>query len=330
MKTWLRCLPAASKAAFIVLGIAFLSASVLAQTYPAKPIKLVVPFPAGGGTDIFARTVGQKLSDSLKWVVIIDNKPGAGGNLGVETVAKSAPDGYTLVLGQTSNLAINPSLYSKLPYDPLKDLTPVVLVASAPMALVVPANSPFKTFGDVVAAAKAKPEQITFGTPGNGTVAHLVAELMQKTAGIKLQHVPYKGSAQGLTDLMGGQIQLYIASVPTALSQIKGGRLRAIAVSSDKRSPELPGVPTVSESGFKGFEASSWFGFVAPKGTPDAIVMQLNSEINKALKAPDVRAKLMGEGGEVLGGTPEQFAALLKTDLVRWARIVRESGAKLD
>ncbi len=310
--------------------LAVVAGSALAQAYPAKPIKLIVPFPAGGGTDIFARTVGQKLADTLKWTVVVDNKPGAGGNLGIDAAAKSAPDGYTLVLGQTSNLAINPSLYSKLPYDPIKDLVPVALVASAPLAVVVPANSPFKTFADVVAAAKGKPAQITLGTPGNGTVAHLAAELMQKAAGIKLQHVPYKGSAQALTDLMGGQIQIYMSSVPTALSHIKGGRLRAIAVTSEKRSSELPSVPTIAESGFKGFEATTWFGFAAPAGTPEPIVKQLNAEINKVLKAPDVRAKLMSEGGDVLGGTPEQFASLLRTDLVRWGRIVRESGAKLD
>lgn len=313
-------------AAFLVS----LTVSALAQSYPSKPIKLIVPFPAGGGTDIFARAVGQKLADSLKWTVVIDNKPGAGGNLGVEAVAKSAPDGYTLVLGQTSNLAINPTLYSKLPYNPMTDLAPVVLVASAPLAVVVAANSPFKTYADIVAAAKAAPGQVTFGTPGNGTVAHLSAELMQKSAGIKLQHVPYKGSAQALTDLMGGQIQLFMSSVPTALSHIKGGRLRAIAVTSDKRSSELPSVPTIAESGFKGFEASTWFGFSVPAGTPEPIVKQLNAEINKVLKSPDVRAKLMSEGGEVLGGTSAQFASLLRTDLVRWGRIVRESGAKLD
>ena len=317
-------------AACLALGSTVMAGGAWAQAYPAKPIRLIVPFPPGGGTDIFARTVGQKLADTLKWTVIIDNKPGAGGNLGVEAAAKSNADGYTLVLGQTSNLAINPSLYSKLPYDPVKDLAPVVLVASAPLAVVVAANSPFKTFADVVAAAKAAPGAVSFGTPGNGTVAHLAAESMQKTAGIKLQHVPYKGSAQALTDLMGGNLQLFMASVPTALSQIKGGRLRAIAVTSDKRSSELPAVPTIAESGFKGFEAATWFGIAAPAGTPDAVVRQLNAEINKVLKAPDVRAKLMSEGGDVLGGTPEQFASLLRSDLVRWGRIVRESGAKLD
>jgi tripartite-type tricarboxylate transporter receptor subunit TctC len=310
--------------------LVFVASSALAQAYPNKPIKVIVPFPAGGGTDIFARTVGQKLADTLKWTVVIDNKPGAGGNLGIDATAKSAPDGYTLVLGQTSNLAINPSLYSKLPYDPIKDLAPVVLVASAPVAIVVPANSPFKTFADIVAAAKAKPGQVTIGTPGNGTVAHLAAELIQKAAGIKLQHVPYKGSAQALTDLMGGQIQIFMSSVPTALSHVKGGRLRAIAVTSEKRSSELPAVPTISESGFKGFEAITWFGFAAPAGTPEPIVKQLNAEINKVLKLPDVRAKLLSEGGDVLGGTPEQFASLMRTDLVRWGRIVRESGAKVD
>jgi tripartite-type tricarboxylate transporter receptor subunit TctC len=301
-----------------------------AQPYPNKPIKLVIPFPVGGGTDIFARTVGQALTDTFKWTVVPDNKPGAGGNLGIDSVAKSSADGYTIGLGQTSNLAINPTLYTKLPYNPLKDLTPVVLLASAPLVIVVPENSPYKTFAEISAAAKSKPEQITYGSPGNGTVAHLAMELLQKSAGIKLQHIPYKGSAQALTDLMGGQIQIYASSIPTALSQIKDGRLRAIAVTSLTRSPSLPNIPTIVESGVKGFEAITWFGFVVPAGTPSNIVQELNKNINQVLKQPEVKAKLMSDGGDVLGGTSEQFANLLSKDLVRWGKVVKDSGTKLD
>jgi len=313
------------------LVVASLTTVAAAQDYPGnKPIKLVVPFPAGGGTDIFARVIGNKLSETLKWVVVVDNKPGAGGNIGIDAVAKSPPDGYTIGLGQTSNLSINPTLYTKLPYDPLKDLVPIVLVADAPLVMVVPANSPFKTVADVVAAAKKKPGDVTFGSPGNGTVAHLTGELFQTAAGIKFQHIPYKGSAQALTDLMGGQVQVYMSSIPTALSHIKGGKLRAIAVTSPKRAPSLPDVPTISEAGYKGFDANTWFGLVAPAGTPAPIVSKINAEVNRILKMPDVKEKFAAEGGGPLGGTPQEFAALLKSDYTKWGKVVKDSGAKLD
>lgn len=318
------------KATILALLLMLVSTASIAQNYPNKPIRLIVPFPVGGGTDIFARTVGQALTDTFKWTIVADNKPGAGGNLGIDAVAKSAADGYTIGLGQTSNLAINPTLYEKLPYNPLKDLTPVVLLASAPLVIVVPNNSPYKNFADILKVAKQKPEQITYGSPGNGTVAHLAMELLQKTAGVKFQHIPYKGSAQALTDLMGGQIQIYASSIPTALSQIKDGRLRAVAVTSLTRSNSLPDVPTVAESGLKGFEANTWFGFVAPAGTPNTIINDLNKNINAVLKQPAVRAKLMSDGGEVLGGTSEQFANLLAKDIVRWGKVVKDSGIKLD
>jgi tripartite-type tricarboxylate transporter receptor subunit TctC len=312
------------------LALAFFATAGQAQTYPAKPIKLIVPFPPGGGTDLFSRTIGQKLAETLKWVVVVENKPGVGGNLGVEQAAKAPPDGYTVVMGQTSNLAINPTLFPKLPYDPIKDLTPITLVASAPLVLVVAANSPFKSLADVVAAAKAKPGDITFASPGNGTVAHLTGELFQNAAGVKFQHVPYKGSSQALTDLMGGQVQIFMSSVPTALSQIKGGKLRAIAVTGAKRTSELPNVPTIAESGYKGFDATTWFGLLVPAKTPPEIVKRLNTEVNKILKDPEVRAKLASEGGDVLGGSPEEFATLLKADIGRWGKVVKDSGAKVD
>jgi len=315
-------------AALVVTSLTTIAA---AQDYPGnKPIKLVVPFPAGGGTDIFARVIGNKLAETLKWVVVVDNKPGAGGNIGIDAVAKSPPDGYTIGLGQTSNLAINPSLYAKLPYDPLKDLVPIVLVADAPLVLVVPANSPFKTVADVVAAAKKKPGDVTFGSPGNGTVAHLTGELFQMAAGVKFQHIPYKGSAQALTDLMGGQVQVYMSSIPTALSHIKGGKLRALAVTSPKRAPSLPDVPTIAEAGYKGFDANTWFGLVAPAGTPAPIVTKINAEVNRILKMPDVKEKFAAEGGGAIGGSSQEFAALLKSDYVKWGKVVKDSGAKLD
>ena len=319
------------------LGAALMGALALvaaptfaAEAYPSKPIRLVVPFPAGGGTDIIARAIGQQLTESRRWTVVVDNKPGAGGNLGVDAAAKAAPDGYTLVLGQTSNLAINPALYAKLPYDPVKDLKPVALAATAPLVIVVPNQSKYKSLAEVLAAARQTPGALVFGTPGNGTVAHLAMEQLQKTARVRLQHVPYKGSAQALTDLMGGQMDLYVSSIPTAISHLKGGRMRALAVTSDKRSPQLPQVPTVAESGVKGFEANTWFGFMAPAATPAPVLNTLNSAINEALQSPTVRNRLMGEGGEVLSGSQADFAALLKADLVRWGRIVHEADARID
>jgi tripartite-type tricarboxylate transporter receptor subunit TctC len=299
-------------------------------TYPNKAVRLIVPFPPGGGTDILARVIGNKLSETLGQPVVIENKPGAGGNIGVDLVAKSAPDGYNIVIGQTSNLAVNPTLYPDLPYDPQKDLAPIALVADAPLVMVVAAKSPFKSLGDVIAAAKAKPEDVTFASPGNGTVAHLSGELVQKAANIKFQHIPYKGAAQALTDLMGGQVQIYMSSIPTALAQIKGGKLRAITVTSTKRVPDLPDVPTVAESGFPGFESSTWFGLLAKAGTPEPIIKRLNTDVSRVLQMPEVREKIAAEGATVLGGTPEQFAAFLKEEAVKWGKVVKESGAKVE
>lgn len=298
--------------------------------YPSRAIKLIVPFPAGGGTDLIAREVANKVAVSNGWSIIIDNKPGSGGNLGVDTAAKSAPDGYTLVLGQTSNLAINPTLYPKLPYNPEKDLTPIVAVASAPLALVVAADSPYKTVADVVAAAKAKPGTLNYASSGSGTVAHLATELLQKTAGVKFTHVPYKGAAQGSTDLIGGQIQMYMSSVPTLIGYVKNGKMRILAVTSAKRTADLPAVPTVAESGFKGFEAVTWFGIAGPDGLPKDVVAKLNGAFNKALQDPEVKKKLASQGTDALGGTPDQFAKLIHDDIGRWGPIVKESGAKVD
>jgi len=301
-----------------------------AQAYPSRPIKLIVPFPAGGGTDLIAREVANKVAVANGWSIIIDNKPGSGGNLGVDAAAKSPADGYTLVLGQTSNLAINPTLYAKLPYNPEKDLTPIVEVASAPLVLVVAAESPYKTLADVVAAAKAKPESLNYASSGSGTVAHLATEMFQKTAAVKFTHVPYKGAAQGSTDLIGGQIQMYMSSVPTLIGYVKNGKMRALAVTSPKRTADLPSVPTVAESGFKGFEAVTWFGVAGPAGLPKDVVARLNGAFNKALQDPEVRKKLASQGADALGGTPEQFAKLIHDDIGRWGKIVKESGAKVD
>ncbi len=304
--------------------------SALAQEWPSKPIRVVVPFPAGGGTDIVARDVTGKLQSTLKWSFVIDNKPGSGGNLGIDAAAKSPADGYTLVIGQTSNLAINPSLYAKLPYDPVADLTPIGLIGASPLVIVVAANSPFKTLAEVVAAAKAKPESVNYGTSGNGTVAHLATELFQREANVKLTHIPYKGAAQGINDVIGGQVQLYVSSVPTLISHIKGGKLRALAITSAKRGDDLPQVPTVAESGYKGFEAVTWFGLLGPAKMPANMVAQINTEMNKALNSPDLRKKLEDQGLDVIPSTADAFGKLIRADIAKWGRVVKESGAKAE
>jgi tripartite-type tricarboxylate transporter receptor subunit TctC len=313
----------------MALACAAAGPSFAADAYPAKPIRLIVPFPPGGGTDAITRDVANELTTTLKWNFVVENRPGSGGNIGVDAAAKSAPDGYTIVLGQTSNLAINPTLYGHLPYDPLKDLTPVALVASAPLVFVVKADSPYKNLADLVAAAKAKPGSLNFASPGNGTVTHLTGELLQKEAGVQFTHVPYKGGSMALTDLLGGRIQIYAGSVPTLLGHIKSGQLRAIVVTSAQRDPNLPQVPTVGET-YKGFEAVTWFGFVAPAGTPQPIVAKLNAEINKALKTPELKKRLNDEGATVLGGSPEQFGTLIKSEIAKWAPVVKASGAHID
>jgi tripartite-type tricarboxylate transporter receptor subunit TctC len=311
------------------LALAAAAASAFAQEYPTKPIKLIVPFPPAGGTDIMARVVGQKLGDMNKWTVVIDNRPGAGGNIGVDATAKSAPDGYTLVMGQTSNLAINPTLFKDLPYDPQKDLTPIVLVGSGPIAIAVRADSPLKTFGDLIAAGKAKPGAISMASPGNGTVAHLSGVRIMEAAKVKFEHIPYKGASAAIPDLLGGNVDFYMSSVPSVQSQVAAGRLRVLAVTGTKRSGIFPNVPTVAETLPK-FEAVTWFGILAPAGTPKPVVAKLNAEINKALKDAEVRKAIEKEGGEVLGGTPEQFAELIKAEIAAWGAVVKASGAKVD
>jgi tripartite-type tricarboxylate transporter receptor subunit TctC len=319
-----------SRRAALAVATAFLAASAaFGQAWPSRPIRLVVPFPAGGGTDIITREVANKLTGS-GYTFVVDNKPGSGGNLGVDAAAKAPADGYTLVMGQTSNLAISPTLYPKLPYDPLKDLTPVSLVASSPLVIVASANSPFHTLADVVKEAKAHPGSINFASSGNGTVAHLAAESFQRVAGIKLTHIPYKGASQGATDVISGQVQLYVSSIPTLIGHIQGGKMRAIAVTSLKRVDDLPQVPTIAESGYKGFEAVTWFGVLGPAHLPKDVVARLNADINKALKDPELVKKLGAQGADVAGSTPDQFARLIRDDIARWGKIVKDSGAKID
>jgi tripartite-type tricarboxylate transporter receptor subunit TctC len=309
------------------VALATLCPVVYAQTkWPQKPIRLVVPYTPGGGTDTLARLVGEKLRTGSKWTIVVENKPGGGGNIGLDAVSKAPPDGYSIGLGQTSNLAVNPTLYKKMPYDALKDFTPIILVATQPVVLVVRADAPYKTLADLVNAAKAKPGEVTMASAGSGTIGQLTGELLAREAKVKFLHVPYKGAGPALTDILGGNVQFAFLTVPPILSMIKANRLRALAVTSEKRIAALPNVPTVSDSGHKGFVTASWYGLVGPAKLPEPIVAAINSEVQKVLKQPDVIAKLDAEGNLPLGGTPDRFAALIRTEHAKWGAVVRDAG----
>lgn len=298
-------------------------------SYPNGPIKVIVPFPPGGGTDVVTRMALEKVRAATGWTFVVDNKPGAGGNIGMDAVAKSKPDGYTLGMGQTSNLAINPSLYAKMPYNVAKDFVPIALVAGQPVVLVVSATSRFKTLADLIKAAK-QAQTLTMASAGNGTVGHLSGELFGKQAGITFTHVPYKGAGPATTDLLGGQVDFYFATPQSVASFVKAGKLRALAVSSGKRLPLLPDVPTMSEGGLKGFDTSEWKALVAPAGTPADIVKRLNAEVEKAMSKPETLAQLLSEGSVPMSGSPQQVADYLKAEEQRWGAVVRAGNVKLD
>jgi len=312
------------------LAISTPHAAAAADAYPARPIRFVVAFPPGGGTDIIARSIAQKLAERLAQQVVVDNRPGAGGNIGTDIVAKSAPDGYTLLMGSAGPLAINASLFDKMPFDPIRDLAPVTLAASTPNVLVVHPSLKAATVNELIALAKARPGEINFASSGHGTPAHLAGELFNSMAGVKLVHVPYKGAAPALADLLGGQVQLMFSTMPPALPHVKDGKLRALAVTSSKRSRAMPELPTVDEVALPGFEANTWHGVVVPAGTPAAIVARLNREIVAILHLPEVVERLSGQGAEALGSTPEEFAAYIRSESVKWAKVVRDSGAKAE
>jgi tripartite-type tricarboxylate transporter receptor subunit TctC len=304
--------------------------SAAAQPYPNHAIRLVVPFPAGGTTDIIARDVAKRLTETLGQSVVVDNRAGAGGNIGSDLVAKSTPDGYTLLMGTVGTHAINPSLYAKMPYDHIKDFVPIVLVAGVPNVLEVNPSLPVNSVSDLIKLAKSKPGTINFASSGSGTSIHLSGELFKTMAGVDMTHVPYKGSAPAISDLIGGQVQVMFDNLPSSLPQIKAGKLRAIAVTSLKRSPALPDIPTIAESGLPGFEASSWFGILAPAGTPAPVIAKINADVNKWLQSAEGREQLLAQGAEVAGGTPEQFAAHIRAETDKWAKVVKASGAKVD
>jgi tripartite-type tricarboxylate transporter receptor subunit TctC len=315
---------------FAMLLLACLPLSLLAQgAYPNKPIRMIVPYPPGGPTDVLGRIVAQKLSESLGQQVLIENRPGASGMIGAEMVAKAAPDGYTLLTNASIHI-INPSLYPKMNFDALRDFVPVSLIAQVPLILVVNPGLPAKSVQELIALGKAQPDRLNFGSSGNAAAPHLAGESFKIATGVQMQHVPYKGSAPALTDLIGGQVQLIFDSMPSAMPHVKSGKIRALAVTTARRSPTVPDLPTIAESGVPGFDISTWYGVWAPAGTPRDIVNRISSEVAKALQQPAVRERLVALGAEPAGDTPEEFAAYCQSELAKWSKIVRESGAKAD
>ncbi|CAG9171799.1 Bug family tripartite tricarboxylate transporter substrate binding protein [Cupriavidus pampae] len=314
-----------------ITAVAALSTTTAhAQGYPNKPIRVVVGFPAGGAPDILARLFSEKISPSWGQTVVVDNKPGAGGNIGAEAVAHAPADGYTLALGTVGTHSINGALYTKMPYDMVKDFVPVILLASTPNVLVVHPSVPAKNVQELIALAKSKPGQLTFGTPGVGTSLHVSGELFNTMAGTKITHVPYKGRAMAIPDLLGGHITMMFDNLPSALPVVKEGKLRALGVTSAKRSASAPDIPTIAEQGLPGYEAESWFAVFAPANTPKDVVEKLNVELNRIFELPDVRQKLATLGLDPVLGSPEKLAAYQKSEIAKWAKVVKESGAKAE
>jgi len=316
-------------------GIAALlcATSAPAQTaadFPARAIRIVVPFPAGGATDIAARLIGERMTADWKQPVTIDNRPGAGGNIGSDVVAKSAPDGYTLIMGVTGSHAINTSLYARMPYDPVKDFEAISQVAVVPNVVVVHPSVPAKTLQELVALAKKEPGKLNYASLGNGTAAHLTMEMFKSVAGIDITHIPYKGSAPAVADLLAGQVQVMIDGLPSALPHVQAGKLRALAVTSAKRSRAAPDLPTIAESGYPGFSADAWSGLFAPKGTPRVVIDKLALETQHILKLPEVEKRLGQLGAEPVGSTPAEFARHVQQEIDKWARVVKASGARVD
>ena len=311
---------------FALVGLA----QAQAGNYPSKPIRMIVPFPPAGGTDIMARLVTNKLTEQHKWNFVIENKPGAGGTIGITEAVKAAPSGYEMVMGQKDNLVIGPWLYKNLPWDPTRDLVPVAHVAYTPVLIATSVDSKFKTLKDVVDAARKAPGAINYGSPGYGTSIHLAAELFAKAAGIEIMHVAYKGSSPALLDAISGNVELLVSSVPSAIGQIKGGKLRPLAVTSAKRISLLPDVPAVAEFGYKDFDVTTWYGLLVPVGTPANVVTLFNTEINKLLANPEMQAAIKAQGAEPQAMSSEQFGKLIKTEYVQWKDIVAASGAKIE
>lgn len=323
MKSMIRGL--ASAAAALWLGLA-----AAQQNYPTKPIRFIVTFPPGGSSDLIARALAPVLSERLRQQVIVENRPGAGGNIGMDAVARSAPDGYTMGLGAAGALAANVSLYAKMPYDPVKDFAPVSNVAFVPFLLIANPSLPANNLQELVALASAKPGELMLGYGGNGTAMHLSGELFKLMAKVQLVNVPYKGSGPAAVDTMGGQLPLAMVDVASAITQVKAGRLKALAVTTAKRISAAPDVPTFAEAGLPGYEAIGWFGVVMPAGTPPDIVGRMNAELVAALKRQEIRERVIAAGAEPSPSTPEEFGALIRSEILKWAEVVKASGAKLD
>ena len=314
--------------ALTLLGAA---AAVAADaSYPRRPVRFIVPFAPGGSTDTLARTLAQRLSDALGQQVVVDNRSGGNGNIGTEIVAHAAPDGQTILLGYIANLGIGPSLYATLPYDPVKDFAPVTLLAVSPNILVAHPALPVKSVRELVAYAKANPQKINYASSAVASLGHLAGELLNGAAGIHMQHVPYKGSGQAVIDLLAGQVQIMFSGMSSVMPHIKAGKLRPLAVTGAQRSPATPDVPTIAEAGYPGFEASAWYGVLAPAGTPREIVMRLNAEVLRALKMPEVKERLENVGFELVGGTPEAFGIYIRSEIGKWAKVVKASGIKAE
>ncbi len=299
-----------------------------AQTFPTRALRMIVPFPPGGPNDILGRVVAQKMSESLGQQIVIDNRGGAGGIIGTEAAAKSAPDGYTLLLSGTAALSINPSLHAKLPYDPIRDFTPISLVATAPSVLIVHPTLPVRTVKDLVALAKKRPAQLNYASAGIGTPPHLAGELFKGMAGIAMTHVPYKGGGPALTDLLAGQVELYFSGISSALPMIKDGKVRAVAVTSHKRTAIMPEMPTISESGLPGYEVGNWYAILGPAGLPRDAVAKINAEIVKALKAPDTHKRVLDLGADPAGSSPDELSAYMKAEIGKWAQVIKTAGIK--
>jgi tripartite-type tricarboxylate transporter receptor subunit TctC len=301
-----------------------------ARTYPDRPIRIIVTFPPGGPTDIIARSVGQKLAEAWGQPVVIDNRAGAGGNIGTELAAKSAADGYTLLLSNFGPLAISPFVYSKLPYDPVKDLTPITLAATSWFFIVTNPAVPAATLKELIALAKAKPGQLAFSSAGNASPSHLAGALFQSSAGVRLIHVPYKGGAPSVGAVIGGETQIAIESPPPIIPQVKAGKLRGLAAARANRSPLLPEVPTASEAGLAGFEVGSWYGFHAPAGTPKPIIDKLHAEMVKAMQTPELRERFASVGADMIANTPQQFGAFVDAELKKWGAVIKAAGVKAE
>jgi tripartite-type tricarboxylate transporter receptor subunit TctC len=315
----------------LAAGFAVTAAAAQATNYPSRPVRIIVPFAAGGTTDIFARLIGEKLSQSLGQQFVIENRGGAGGNIGADAVAKAEPDGYTLVMGTVGTHAINASLYATMPYNPLRDFAPVAYAAGVPNLMVVnPKNVKASSVQEFIAEAKASQRKFNMASSGNGTSIHLSGELFKQITGVEMPHVPYRGSGPAINDLIGGQVDVMFDNLPSSIEHAKAGTLRPLAVTSAQRSPALPDVPTLAESGLPGFEATSWFALFAPKGTPAEITSKLNQEVRKALDTPELRKRFANLGGEIKPMSPDELMAYVRSEHEKWAKVVKTSGAKLE